>query len=280
MLFFIRLNLIILIICFLFSCSKEEIETKSLIEEKSQELQMIEAYKGGIEELEKGDVIYAARKFNEVEIIYPQSIWAPRASLMAAYGYYSQSYYEDAVLELERFLNKYEKNPNRGYAYYLLALCYYDQIIDETKDFRRIVDAEKYFRIVVEDYPNTEYAIDSEFKLDLIKEITASKEMYLARYYIQREKWIPARNRFKKVVNDYSDTIYVEEALHRLVEINYKIGLVDEAKRYAAILGYNYKSSKWYEESYIIFNKNYKIRSKDRIKKENKLIKRFKELLE
>ena len=279
MIFFIRFNLIILIICFLFSCSKK-VEKKSLIEEKSQELQMIEAYKGGIEELEKGDVIYAARKFNEVEIIYPQSIWAPRASLMAAYGYYLQSYYDDAILELERFLNKYEKNPNRGYAYYLLALCYYDQIIDETKDFRRIVDAEKYFKIVVENYPNTEYAIDSEFKLDLIKEITASKEMYLARYYIQREKWIPARNRFRKVVNDYNDTIYVEEALHRLVEINYKIGLEDEAKKYAALLGYNYKSGKWYEESYKIFNKNYKLKSKDKAKKQNKLIKKFKDLLE
>ncbi len=279
MIFFIRFNLIILIICFLFSCSKK-VEKKSLIEEKSQELQMIEAYKGGIEELEKGDVIYAARKFNEVEIIYPQSIWAPRASLMAAYGYYLQSYYDDAILELERFLNKYEKNPNRGYAYYLLALCYYDQIIDETKDFRRIVDAEKYFKIVVENYPNTEYAIDSEFKLDLIKEITASKEMYLARYYIQREKWIPARNRFRKVVNDYNDTIYVEEALHRLVEINYKIGLEDEAKKYAALLGYNYKSSKWYEESYKIFNKNYKLKSKVKAKKQNKLIKKFKDLLE
>ena len=274
------MNLIILTFCFLFSCTKNKIEKKSLIEEKSQELQMIEAYNGGIEELEKGDVIYAAKKFNEVEIIYPQSIWAPRASLMAAYGYYSQSYYEDAILELERFLKKYEINPNRGYAYYLLALCYYDQIIDETKDFRRIVDAEKYFRIVIEDYPNTEYAIDSEFKINLIKEITASKEMYLARYYVQREKWIPARNRFKKVVNDYSDTIYVEEALHRLVEVNYKIGLVEEAKKYAALLGYNYKSSKWYEESFRLFNKDYKKLSKNKIKKENKLIKRFKQLLE
>ena len=280
MLFFIRINLIILTFCFLFSCTKNKIEKKSLIEEKSQELQMIEAYNGGIEELEKGDVIYAAKKFNEVEIIYPQSIWAPRASLMAAYGYYSQSYYEDAILELERFLKKYEINPNRGYAYYLLALCYYDQIIDETKDFRRIVDAEKYFRIVIEDYPNTEYAIDSEFKINLIKEITASKEMYLARYYVQREKWIPARNRFKKVVNDYSDTIYVEEALHRLVEVNYKIGLVEEAKKYAALLGYNYKSSKWYEESFRLFNKDYKKILKNKIKKENKLIKRFKQLLE
>ena len=104
--------------------------------------------------------------------------------------------------------------------------------------------------------------------------------MYLARYYVQREKWIPARNRFKKVVNDYSDTIYVEEALHRLVEVNYKIGLVEEAKKYAALLGYNYKSSKWYEESFRLFNKDYKKLSKNKIKKENKLIKRFKQLLE
>ena len=274
-----RLSLILLITFFATSCSKE-VEKKNLIKEKSQELQMIETYNEGLKELEKGDVIYAARKFNEVEIINPQSMWAPRASLMAAYSFYSQSYFEDSIMELERFLDKYKKSPHRSYAYYLLGLCYYDLIIDETKDFRRIIDAEKYFKIVINDYPNTEYAVDAGFKLELIREILASKEMYIARYYIDREKWIPARNRFRKVVNEYSDTIYIEEALHRLVELNYKIGLVDEAKRYAVVLGYNYKSSRWYEESYRIFNKDYKLLSKKNNEKEkSKIIERFKELL-
>ena len=279
MFFLNRLSLVIIITFFVTSCSKE-IEKKSIIKEKSQELQMIEAYNEGLEELKKGDVIYAARKFNEVEIINPQSVWAPRASLMAAYSFYSQSYFEDSILELERFLDKYKKSPHVPYAYYLLGLCYYDLIIDETKDFRRIADAEKYFNIVVNDYTNTEYAIDAGFKLELIREILASKEMYIARYYIDREKWIPARNRFRKVVNEYSDTIYIEEALHRLVELNYKIGLIDEAKRYAVLLGYNYKSSRWYEETYRIFNKDYKKLKKYNKKKEkSKIIERFKELL-
>ena len=279
MLFFIRLILFLLIIFFLTSCAKED-EKKSLIKEKSQELQLIEAYNEGIKELEKGDAIYAAKKFNEVEIIYPQSIWAPRASLMAAYAFYSQSYYDDAIIELERFLDKYRKNSNRDYAYYLLGLCYYDLIVDETKDFRRIVDAEKNFKIVLRDYPNTEYAIDASFKLEVIREISASKEMYLARYYLDREKWIPARNRFRKVVTNYSDTIFIEEALHRLVELSYKVGLVEESKKYASLLGYNYQSSEWYERTYKVFNKDYRSLSKKKQKKkENKLLKKFKELL-
>ena len=274
-----RIFLYLTLILFLSFCTKKNVEKIDLTE-KSQELQMIEAYNQGIAELEKGDIIYAAKKFNEAEIIYPQSVWAPRASLMAAYAYFSQSYYEDAILELDRFIKKYNKNPNIGYAYYLLALCYYDQIIDETKDMQRIVDAEKNFKIVVNNYQDTEYAIDAEYKLDYIEEILASKEMYLARYYVQREKWIPAINRFKIVVEVYDNTIFIEEALHRLVELNYKIGLENEAKKYAAVLGYNYKSSKWYDQTYKIFNKNYKtISKKHTANKQNKFIKRFKELL-
>ena len=252
----------------------------TLIEEKSQDLQLIEIYNEAIAELERGDVIYAAKKFNEAELIFPQSKWAPRASLMAAYAYYSQSYFSRSISELERYLDKYKKDPNRDYAYYLLALCYYDQIVDEKKDLKSIVDSKKYFKIVINNYPNTDFAIDSEFKLQVINEILASKEMYLARFYVDKEKWIPASNRFKKIVNEYSQTIFVEEALHRLVEINYRIGLVDESKKYASLLGYNYKSSRWYEESYKIFNKDYvKISARNNKKKGNKLLKSFKELL-
>ncbi len=276
---YFRIFLYLILILSLNFCTKKNEKKIDLIE-KSQELQMIEAYNQGIAELEKGDIIYAAKKFNEAEIIYPQSIWAPRASLMAAYAYFSQAYYDDAILELDRFVKKYDKNPNIGYAYYLLALCYYDQIIDETKDMQRIVDAEKYFKIVVNNYQNSEYAIDAEYKLDYIEEILASKEMYLARYYVQREKWIPAINRFKIVVETYDNTIFIEEALHRLVELNYKIGLENEAKKYAKVLGYNYKSGQWYDKTYKIFNKNYKkISKKQKANKQNKLIKRFKELL-
>ena len=261
------------------SCTKKD-EKISIVEEKSLETQMIDAYNAGLEELEKNDVIYAARKFNEAELLYPQSVWAPRAALMAAYAYFSQLYYDDTIVELEKFLQKYKNHPRRDYAYYLLALSHYNLIIDETKDLEEILKAKQYFKIIIKNYPNTEFAIDSEFKLELIEEILASKEMYLARYYVDREKWIPAINRFKTVINDYETTIYVEEALHRLVELHYKLGLVDESKKYASLLGYNYQSSEWYEESYKILNKNYvKMAKKGDSKKEQSILQKFKDLL-
>jgi len=269
LIFFLNLN----------SCTTKE-EKISIVEEKSLETQMIDAYNAGLEELEKNDVIYAARKFNEAELLYPQSIWAPRAALMAAYAYFSQLYYDDTILELEKFLQKYKNHPRRDYAYYLLALSHYNLIVDETKDLEEILEAEKYFKIIIKNYPNTEFAIDSEFKLELIQEILASKEMYLARYYVDREKWIPAINRFKTVINEYETTIYVEEALHRLVELHYKLGLVDESKKYASLLGYNYQSSEWYEESYQILNKNYvKTTKKENSEKEQSILQKFKDLL-
>ena len=275
----IRVIFYFLLILTIFSCSKKEAK-KSIIFEKSQEDQMIEAYKKGLEELNSGDVIYAARKFNEVEIIYPQSIWAPRASLMAAYSYYSQSYFDDSIIELNRFLKKYPNHSNKDYAYYLLGLSYYDQMIDETKDTQIIYRAKNYFEKVVNDYPNTDFALDSEFKLELIKELLAAKEMYIARYYLDREKWIPALNRFKLVVTDYDDTIFIEEALFRLVELNYKIGLEKEAKKYAYLLGYNYQSSEWYSKSYTIFNKDYtNVKIKEDKSRTGKILENFKKLL-
>ena len=277
-----KFHLVYFIIALLFlssSCSKEK-EKISIVEEESLEMQMIKAYNEGLKELDRGDVIYAAKKFNEAELIYPQSIWAPRAALMAAYSYFSQYYFSDAALELEKFLDKYKNHPRRDYAYYLLALCHYDQIVDETKDLNEILKAKEYFEIILKKYPDTEFALDSEFKLELIEELLASKEMYLARYYIDREKWIPAINRFKTVVKKYETTIFVEEALHRLVELHYKIGLIDESKKYAALLGYNYQSSKWYEESYKILNKDYvKISKRKNKEKEQSIIKKFKDLL-
>ncbi len=159
-----------------------------------------------------------------------------------------------------------------------MALCHYDQIIDEKKDLKEILLAKKYFEIVINNYPNTDYAKDSKYKLDYITEVMASKEMYLARYYLEREKWIPAIKRFQKVISDYDTTIFVEEALHRLVELNYKIGLENEAEKYALLLGYNYKSSKWYEASYRIINKDYKIKKISNKKENENILKKFKKL--
>ena len=266
---------IIAILLFCVSCSKKVIE-KSTIKETNLELQMIEAYKEGLKELERGDAIFAAKKFNEAEILFPQSEVAPRAALMAAYAYYSQNYYQDAIAELERFLRIYPKYKNTAYAEYLLGLSYYEQIVDEKKDLNSIQNSKKIFERIVQNYPNTEFAIDAEFKLDLIYDILAAKEMFIGRYYFDKNKWVAAINRFKFVTDNYQTTIYVEEALHRLVEIYYIIGLENEAKKYAVLLGYNYQSSEWYENSYSVFDKNYK---KAKIKKEeNKIIKKFKSL--
>ena len=267
----------LLIIILTLSCSKKE-EKVTILKEKNLETQMIEVYNQALKEFERGDVIYAGKKFSEAELLYPQSIWAPRAALMSAYGYFSQGYYKDAINDLERFLVKYKNHPQTDYAYYLLALCHYDQIVDEKKDFNEILKAKKYFEILIDKYPNTDYAADSKFKLEFIVEIMASKEMYLARYYVQREKWIPAINRFKKVVNDFDTTIYVEEALHRLVELHYKVGLIDEAEKYAKLLGYNYQSSKWYEASYKIINKNYQKQTKIIKDDKESVLKKFKKL--
>ena len=260
--------ILIIFILVLTSCKNEKKEV-SVIEETSIDLQMIQAYNEGLKNLELGDAIVAAKKFNEAEILFPQSKWAPRASLMSAYSYYSQEYFSNAIGELERYLETYPSHERVGYAYYLLGICYYDQIVDEKRDLKVIEDAKKNFEKVIKDYPKSDFALDSEYKLELIEEILASKEMYLARYYVEREKWIPAINRYKKVLENYERTIFIEEALHRLVELHYKIGMIDESKKYASLLGYNYQSSKWYQESYKIFNKNYnkKIKVKKRKKK-------------
>ena len=245
------------ILIFLTSCTKEKTLVE-VIEKKEIDLQMIDAYEQGLKALDDNDGLTAAKKFSEAELLFPQSIWAPRSALMAAYSYYNDEYYSDTIFEIERFLKTYPEHPRTDYAYYLLAIAYYDQIIDETKNLKSISKAKEYFEFIINNYPTTDYAIDAKFKLELIEEMLASKEMYLARYYYSREKWIPAINRFKEVIEKYNDSIFVEEALHRLVEIHYIIGLEEEAKNYAYLLGYNYQSSDWYQKTYQIFNKDYK----------------------
>lgn len=248
--------LLILIIFFTNSCSKS-VQQKSNLNEKSLDLQVLETYEEGMRSLKSGDVLFAAKKFNEVEVIFPQSEWAPRSALMAAYSYYSQDYYGDAILELERFFRVYPNHKNLDYAYYLIGLSYYEQIVDEKKDLDSIVKAKYYFSSLKTNFPNTDYSIDAEFKLDLIDDILASKEMYIGRYYFDKRKWIPAINRFRTVIDKYDTTIYTEEALYRLVEIYYILGLKNESQKYATLLGYNYGSSKWYKKSYSMFNKKY-----------------------
>ena len=270
----------LLISIFLISCSGKNLKD-STIKETDLNAQVMEAYQEGMEALEGGDVLYAAKKFNEVETLFPQSDLAPKSALMAAYSYYKQDYYADAISELERFTKLYSANKDLDYAYYLLAICYYEQIVDEKKDLESIMNSKKILEIIIKDFPSTEYAIDSKFKLDLINDILAAKEMYLGRYYFEKKKWIASINRFRTVIDDYETTIYTEEALHRLVEVYYTIGLVEEAKKYTNLLGYNYQSSRWYKNSYSVFDKMYKKNQnnlKRNKKKQNIVIKKVKSL--
>ena len=275
--------LLLLIIIVLTACSKDEKEV-SLIKETSQELEMISSYNEAYKSLKEGDPYFAAKKFLEAELLYPQSTWAPKASLMASYSYYMQNYYTEATLNLERYLKTYPNDKNLSYAHYLIAMCYYESIEDEKRDSAPLFKAKEKFVFIIKNYPNTEFAIDANFKLNLIQDVLASKEMYLGRHYIKKGKWIAAINRFKVVTKDYDQTVFIEEALHRLVEINYKLGLTDESQKYANILGYNYLSSEWYKKSYKVFNKSYKIQLDNAINKDKKnnkgVLKRFKKLFD
>jgi len=262
------------------SCSKEK-KIISEINNTDIKQQMVELYEEGYKELLDGDALYAAEKFKDAELIFPQSDWAPMASLMAAYAYYSQDYYFDAINQIEDYLKIYPNHINRDYAQFILAMCYYENIVDEKRDLEPLLKAKKKFELILEEYPTTDFALDAQFKLELIEDKLAGKEMFIGRHYMKSKKWIPAINRFKKITEDYDKTVYIEEALHRLVEINYRIGLVDEAKKYANILGYNYDTSEWYKASYKVFNKEYKYSEKKNNKKlkqkdRKKIITKFK----
>ena len=135
---------------------------------------------------------------------------------------------------------------------------YYDSIADEKKDLKSLLQSKKYFQIILDRFPDTDYSLDAKYKLDLIQEFMAAKELYIARHYIKKQKWIAAINRLKNIVTNYETTIFIEEALHRLVEVHYIIGLENEAQKYAKTLGYNYKTGRWYKETYRVFNKDYK----------------------
>ena len=267
-------------IIFIVSCSKDKSKVDQVLLEQDIEAEMILAYKEGMKQLEKGDALYASRKFDEAEILFPQSIWAPKASLMSAYALYSQNYYDDAIFNLERHIKNYPKDKDLVYAHYLIAICYFEQLYDERKDLKPLVKARGKFEHILKKYPNTDYAIDAKWKMGLIVDQMAAKEMYIGRYYMKMEKWIAAINRFKFVVKYYDTTVYIEEALHRLVEIYYKIGLVEDAKKIAAALGYNYGSGEWYKNSYRIFNKSYKTAKITKKEKDSFIRKKFKKLFE
>ena len=277
-----KILLVLTSLLFFLSCADKEKKISEIIE-VDMELQMSNAYKEGYAELQSGDVLLAAKKFNEAELLFPQSPWAAKSAIMAAYAYYIQDYYSDAIFELERYLATYPNDKDQVYAHFLMGVSFYEQIVDEKKDLKSILESKKQFELIINEYPDTKFAVDAKFKIDLINEILAAKEMYLARYYLNKTMWIPALNRFKTVVTEYDTTIYTEEALHRLVDVNYRLGLVDESKKYANVLGYNYQSSDWYKNTYKIYNINYRDGIKELQKDKQKkigLIKRFKGLFD
>ena len=274
--------LLVVIIITLHSCSKDKKEI-SQIKETNQEMEMISTYKDAVEIMNDGDYFYAAKKFLESELLFPQSDWAPKSAIMASYAYYVDGYYDEAIFNLERYIKTYPRDKRLDYAHFLLAMCHYQTIVDEKKDLQPLITAKNKFQFVINNYPNTDFSLDSKFKIDLINDILASKEMYLGRHYIKKEKWIPAINRFKNILKNYETTIYTEEAIHRLVEIHYHIGLLEESKKYANLLGYNYQSSDWYKKSYKLFNKNYKTQKLQQTVQKNKkekngIIEKFKKL--
>jgi len=265
-----KLTYIFLIIFLFFSCSKKE-EVLSVPADKEQSFTI---YKEGVEAMYKGDYFFASKKFSEAELILPRIEFSAKASLMSSYCLYLINFYDDSIKNLEKFINQYPTDKNIAYAHYLVSISLYEQILDEKKDINALLKAKEKIEFFLANYPNTEYALDLKFKKLLVENQLAAKEMYIAKYYITSQKWIPAINRLKAVVKDYSETVFIEEALHRLVEVYYKIGLTEEAKSAAAILGYNYNSSEWYEQSYKVLNKNYKIPKKSELKKNTGLIKR------
>ena len=275
---FKNLLILLLSIFLLFSCSKKN--NKSVIAEPTDEEKAISVYAEAVEALKKGDAFYAGKKFKEVEGLIPQGEWATKASLMASYSDYNRNAYSSAIFNLERHINNYPADKNIPYAHYLIAMCYYEQILDEKKDLEPLLKAKKKFEFIIQTYPDTDYAIDGRYKIDLIVDQLAAKEMSIARFYMKTEKWIPALNRLKIVVDEYEETVFIEEALHRLVEIYYKLGLVEESKQAAAILGYNYKSSEWYSRSYKVFNKKYKPKKIKKEKKMGLIRKKIKDLFE
>ena len=261
----------------LIGCSKEK-ENIQLIKETNQKVEMISAYKEGMRLIEVNDYFAAGKKFLEAEILFPQSQWASKSVLMASYSYYMQDYYSLAISNLERYFDTYPKDKNKAYAHYLLAMCYYETIEGEKKDLAPIILSKKELNYIIKNYPETDYAYDARFKIDLINDVLAAKEVYIGRHYIKKGKWIPALNRFKSVLENYETTAHVEEAIHRLVEIYYKLGMEDESLKYASLLGYNYNSGEWYEETYKIFNKKYRVDIPKNKKEKSKILGKIKNL--
>ena len=267
----IRLTLVIIFSFLVLSCSKD----KKIVYEPSAKVDAFAIYEEGLKAFELNDFFYASKKFSEAELNFENIDLAAKSAIMSSFSLYGINFYTEALENLNRYLKKYPADRNVIYAHYLIAIIYFEQISDEKKDLKPLIKADNKIDFFLKSYPNSEYAMDLRFKKDLIQNQLAAKELFVARFYISTKKWVPAINRLKVIVKDYDQTIFIEEALHRLVEINFHLGLEEEAKKYANILGYNYNSSEWFEQSYKIFNKDYRIRDLAKSKKEKGFIEKI-----
>ena len=224
--------------------------------------------------MDKRDFFFAQKKFFEAERNFKNVDFAAKSSLMGSFCLYGINFYSQALDNLDRYLKTYPADKNIEYAHYLIAIIYFEQISDEKKNIQPLLKAKQKIDFFIKEYSDTEYALDLMFKKDLIQNQLAAKELFVAKHYISLQKWVPAINRLKIIVKKYDKTIFIEEALHRLVEIHYHLGLENEAKSFAKILGYNYNSSEWYEQSYKILNKSYVMVDRKK-KKTDSLIKKM-----
>ena len=274
---FKKIFIIIFFLIVFSACSKNQEE---VIYQPLEKTNPYELYKEGLTAFERNDFFFAEKKFTEAELNFEETDFAAKSAIMSIFSLYGLNFYEQATENLERYFKTYPADKNIVYAHFLQAVIYYEQISDEKKDLKPLLQANEKIDFFLKNYPNTEYAIDLKFKKDLIQNQIAAKELFVAKYYISIKKWVPAIQRLKIIVNKYDKTIFIEEALHRLVEIHYHLGLENEAKKYANILGYNYNSSEWFEQSYKILNKDYKLTKNLIIKKDDswykKIIKKIK----
>ena len=255
---------ILTIFLFFTSCSKDK-----PVYQPTEKIDPYILYEDAYTEFEKNNFFYANKKFLEAESSFENLDDAAKAAIMSCFSLYGINFYNEALDNLDRFLKTYPADKNVIYAEYLKAVIYFEQMSDEKKDVKPLLETNKQIDYFIKKYPNSDYTIDLKFKKDLVENQLAAKELFIAKYYVSVQKWIPAINRLKLIVNRYDKTIFIEEALHRLVEIHYYLGLEQEAKKYAKILGYNYNSSEWFEQSYKILNQDYIIKKKRNEKNTN-----------
>ena len=268
---FLRIFLVLSLIITFISCTKNE----KPIYESVEKVDPYDLYQEGLDSFKKNDFFFASKKFSQAELNFKDIDLAAKSAVMASYALYGMNFYEEALDSLKIYLKTYPLDKNVIYAHYLIAIIHFEQITDEKKDLKPILNASEKINFFLEKYPNTDYSIDLKFKKNLIENQLAAKEMYVARYYISVQKWVPAINRLKIIIKKYDKTIFIEEALHRLVEIHYHLGLQNEAKKYASILGYNYNSSEWFKQSYKVLNKDYDFKKEIKVSDETKNKKNF-----